>query len=67
MVTTQKIKYDFSINKPTYLSIASEGSLILDGQRADVQKFRLYVISNSTYISYADRYLKLDGGNTYGR
>ena len=62
-LTTQKIKHDFSINKPTYLSIASEGSLILDGQRADVQKFRLYVISDMTYISYSDnRYLKLDGG-----
>ena len=61
--TTQKITHDFSINKPTYLSIASEGSLILDGQRADVQKFRLYVISDMTYISYSDnRYLKLDGG-----
>ena len=63
-LTTQKIKHDFSINKPTYLSIASEGSLILDGQRADVQKFRLYVISDMTYISYSDnRYLKLDGSN----
>ena len=61
-LTTQKIKHDFSINKPTYLSIASEGSLILDGQRSDAQKFRLYVISDSTYISYSDnRYLKLDG------
>ena len=63
-LTTQKIKHDFSINKPTYLSIASEGSLILDGQRADVQKFRLYVISDMTYISYSDnRYLNLDGGS----
>ena len=62
-LTTQKIKHDFSINKPTYLSIASEGSLILDGQRSDAQKFRLYVISDMTYISYSDnRYLKLDGG-----
>ena len=58
--TTQKIKY--GINKPTYLSISSDGSLILDGQRADAQKFRLYVISDTTYKSYADaRYLKLDG------
>ena len=63
-LTSQKIKYEFSINKPTYLSISSEGSLILDGQRADVQKFRLYVISDTTYISYSDnRYLKLDGSN----
>ena len=67
-LTTQKIKHDFSINKPTYLSIASEGSLILDGQRADVQKFRLYVISDMTYISYSDnRYLKLDGSKTNER
>ena len=67
-LTTQKIKHDFSINKPTYLSIASEGSLILDGQRADAQKFRLYVISDTTYISYSDnRYLKLDGGKPMDR
>ena len=61
--TPRRIKQEFSINTTTYLAMTTEGSLISKGSGADVQKFRLYVISNSTYISYADtRYLKLDGG-----
>ena len=62
--TPRRIKQEFSINTTTYLAMTTEGSLISKGSGADVQKFRLYVISNSTYISYADtRYLNLDGGS----
>ena len=52
--TPRRIKQEFSINTTTYLAMTTEGSLISKGSGADVQKFRLYVISNSTYISYAD-------------
>ena len=60
--TPRRIRQEFSINTTTYLAMTTEGSLISKGSGADVQKFRLYVISDSTYISYVDtRYLKLDG------
>ena len=62
--TTRRIRYEFTIDSIRYLSIFAQDSLLLDGSGADVQKFRLYVISDSTYISYSDnRYLKLDGSN----
>ena len=60
--TTRRIRHEFTIDSIRYLIIFAQGSLILDGQRSDVQKFRLYVISDESPISYSDaRYLNLDG------
>ena len=50
--TNQRIRDEFSINSTTYLSISTSNSLLLDGVGADVQKLRLYVISDSTYKSF---------------
>ena len=60
--TTRRITDVFILSTNTELSIVTSDSLLLDGVGADVQKFRLYVISDESPISYSDaRYLKLDG------
>ena len=66
--TTLRIRHEFTIDSIRYLSIFAQDSLLLDGRGADVQKFRLYVISDESPISYSDnRYLKLDGSKTNER
>ena len=49
-LTTQKIKHDFSINKPTYLSIASEGSF--DFRWSESRCPKIQIICNIRYDIY---------------
>ena len=49
--TTRRIIEKYTIRSNTDLSITTSGSLLLDGVGADVQKFRLYVISDESPTS----------------